>query len=253
MKVKIIRLQLNHLWNNEYCMLVSQLVAVFLKFKSEALHLKKSFDRLLACMPELEKIKVQDLSNAISNQLADLNVERHTLIKSIMEHTKIFGKLSMPSLVQPVAVMNRFLNKHGSDIGETNYNDNTKRFNDLMTDLDGNAEIQQAATALQLGIMFDQLRAINTQFANLYLQRSDEYSEVESIDARAIRTETDQALLDFFSAFEFCSVEFEELDYQTPANKMNDLISNYKTQLKARTTRRHEGKAVHTEAPIQVA
>jgi len=47
--------------------------------------------------------------------------------------------------------------------------------------------------------------------------------------------------------------EFEELDYQTPANEMNDLINYYKAQLKARATRRNAGKEVHTETPITVA
>jgi translation elongation factor EF-4 len=86
----------------------------------------------------------------------------------------------------------------------------------------------------------------------LYLQRSDEDASVKTVDIRAIRTDMDEVLTDFYNAFEFCSAEYNELDYQTPANKMNDLISRYKTELKARTTRRHEGKAVHTEAPITV-
>lgn len=253
MKVTIIRVRLSHLWNNEYCMFVSQLVAVFLKFQPEALHLKKAFDRVIALMPELEKIKAHELSNAISNLLADLNNERRTLIKSITDQVKTFGKLSMPSLAPHVAVMNRFLDKHGRDIGETNYNDNTRRFNDLLADMDSSADVQAAATAMQLVFLFDHLREINTQFADLYLQRSDEDSDVESVDAHAIRSETDKVLIAFFDAFEFCSTEYEELDYQTPANKMNDLISHYRTQLKARTTRRNAGNEVHTETPIVAA
>ena len=78
----------------------------------------------------------------------------------------------------------------------------------------------------------------------------DENSSVEKVDAEAIRAQTDKALTAFFEAFEFCSTEYEELDYQTPANKMNELISHYKTQLKARQTRRHEGQDVQTEDPI---
>lgn len=54
----------------------------------------------------------------------------------------------------------------------------------------------------------------------------------------------------FYNAFEFCSTEYDEIDYQTPANKLNDLILHYKTELKARTTRRNAGKEVHAEEPI---
>lgn len=253
MKVTIIRLPLNQLWNSEYCIFVSQIVAIFLKYQPEALHLKKSFERLTALMPEIAKIKVQELSNAISNQLADLNAERRTLIKSIMDQVKTFSKLSMPALAQHVVVLNRFLDKYGRNIGELNYNANTDQFNNLLADYDANADVRAAATALYIVVLFDHLREVNTQFASLYLQRTQEESAIEVVDARAVRTETDKTLIAFFDAFEFCSSEYDELDYQTPANEMNELISHYKSQLKARTTRRQEGKEVHTEMPIAVA
>ena len=253
MKVTIIRVQLSHLWNSEYCMFVSQIVAIFLKFGAEALHLKKSFDRVLALMPEIAKIKAQELGNVISNQLQDLNTERRTLILSIADQVRTYSKLSMPSLAQHVMVLNRFLDKHGRDIGTTNYNSNTDRFNDLLIDYDANAEVKAAVAAMQLVVFFDHLQDINSQFATLYLQRSDENSSVEKVDAEAIRTQTDKALTAFYDAFEFCSTEYEDQDYQTPADKMNDIISHYKTELKARTTRRHTGEQVHTEAPITAA
>jgi hypothetical protein len=253
MKATIVRLPLKQLWNSEYCMFTSQLITIFQNCNAEELHLKKSFERLTAFTPELAKIKAQEQGNAISHLLADLNNERRTLIKSVMDQVITFGKLSMPALTQHVAVMNRFLDKHGRDIGELNYNANTDKFNKLLADYDASADVKEAVDALYLGVLFDHLREINTQFASLYLQRSDEDASVETVDARAIRMETDKVLTAFFDAFEFCSTEYEELDYQTPANKLNEIISNYKAQLKARTTRRHEGKDVHTETPITTA
>lgn len=52
------------------------------------------------------------------------------------------------------------------------------------------------------------------------------------------------------STFEFCSTEYDDLDYQTPANELNEHVSYYKTQLKARETRRANGKDTSTEDPI---
>jgi len=82
------------------------------------------------------------------------------------------------------------------------------------------------------------------------VQRDDQKSSVEKVDAEAIRAEMDKALTAFYEAFEFCSTEYDNLDYQTPADKMNETISHYKTQLKARITRRHQGQDVHNETPI---
>lgn len=62
----------------------------------------------------------------------------------------------------------------------------------------------------------------------------------------------DMVLTAFFDAFEIFSAEYDDVDYQTPANEMNEFISHYKIQLKARTTHRHEGKEVHA-APIVAA
>jgi|GEM_PF-6852018 len=41
MKVTIIRLPLNHLWNTEYCMFVSKTVAIFFKVSTRSLALEK--------------------------------------------------------------------------------------------------------------------------------------------------------------------------------------------------------------------
>ena len=146
--------------------------------------------------------------------------------------------------------MNRFLDIHGRDIDSANYSSETNRMNDLLADYDGKPEVQAAAVALNLKMLFDQLRMVNTQFATLFLQRNAENAAVEVVDSQAIRTETDKVLTAFFDAFEFCSSEYEELDYATPANEMNDLTNYYKTQLKARSTRRNSGKDVSTEKPI---
>jgi hypothetical protein len=250
MKVNIIRLSLNHLWNSEYCMFVSKIVAIALKNNPETLHLKKAYDRLAAYMPQIAEIKAQEQSNAISNRLSDMNAERYTTIRSIMDQVKTLGKLSIPDLANYVAILNRLLDKHGRDIGSTNYTDNTKRFYDLAADYNNIAEIKTAVSGLQLTMLFDHLVGVNTRFDSLYMKRNDEKSAVETVDARAIRSETDKALTAFFDAFEVFSTEYDDLDYQTPANELNEFISHYKAQLKARTTRRHEGKDVHAETPI---
>ena len=250
MKVTIYRVHLSHLWNNEYCMFVSQLVAIFLKFGPETLHLKKAFDRVLALMPEIAKIKAQELGNVISNKLSDMNTERRTIIVGIGDQVKTLGRLSMPALAESVALFNRFLDKHGRDIGTKNYNANTDDFNKLLAEYDVSRELKTAATNLQLAMLFDHLKGINTEFADLYLQRDDENSSVEKVDAVAIRAEMDKTLTAFYDAFEFCSTEYDDVDYQTPADKMNETIQHYKTQLKARITRRHQGQDVHNEPPI---
>ena len=102
--------------------------------------------------------------------------------------------------------------------------------------------MKTAAEALSLSIIFEELRNVNTRFDSLYMQRVENEADVEKVDSHAIRKEINKILTDFFDAIEFCSSEFDGLDYVTPANELNELIGNYKTLLKARTTRSRKSK-----------
>ncbi len=250
MKTTIIRVNLKQLWNSEYSIFVNQLVSIITKYQPELLHLKKVFEKLIAFLPDLVKIKAQELSNALSIQLYDLDVERDTLINYIIKQVNNMSKLNLPTIAPHVVVLNRFLDIHGRDIATANYNAETQRLNNLLADYHAKTDVKNAVIALNLLLIFEQLELINTSFANLFLQRTEDIASVEKVNARTIRKECDKAILDFIEGFEFCSTEYDTLDYQTPAKEMNDLINYYKSQLKARATRRVNGKEVHTEDPI---
>lgn len=252
MSVKISRLDYKALWNSEYTIFVNQLVTIILKYMPDALHLTKAFGKVTAMLPELAKIKAQELSNQISKKLQELDAERDAIITAIPAQVKTIGKMSgMATLAPHVVVLNHFFDTEGRDIATDNYNSETKRIADLLADYDAKPEVKAAAAALNLGLFFEQLRTVNTQFNTQYLQRTEEDASVEKVDSRAIRAESDKALIEFFNAFEFCSSEYETLNYATPANEVNDLVARYKTQLKARATRRNAGKDVSVEKPIE--
>lgn len=231
-------------------MFVSQLVAIFLKFDADLLHLRKSFDRILALIPELEKVKAQEQSSAYSNLIHQLDVLRSRIFNALVKQVKTLGNSGLKSFAPHLEVMNRLLDKHGRDIAGDVQNSKTKRINDFLIDITASPEIMAAISALNLIVFIDELRAANTEFASKYLLRTETDAEIEVIDAHAIRSEMDDALTAFFDAFEFCSMEYEGVDYKTPALKLNEHISHYKTELKARETRRKNGKNTNTENHI---
>jgi len=250
MTVKISRLPFKTLWNSEYTLFVNQTVGITEKYHPENLHLARSFGRLKDLQTDLSKIKAHESGSVISNRLHELDTERDTLIIALAAQVKTLGKLSMPSVAPHVLVLDHFFDIHGRDIALDNYNAETKRISDLLEDYDAKPDVKTAAEALNLKILFDQLRVVNTQFGSLFLQRTGEDAATDRADARAIRNEADKALTALFDAFEFCSSEYDNLDYDTPANELNDLIAYYRTQLKARATRRNAGKDVSEEKAI---
>jgi len=250
METTIDRLRFSHLWNSEYSIFVNQIAAIFGNYDADALHLKKAFGKLLNVLPDLERVKAQELGSAKSKPLQVLDSERDTLHNAIVAQVKAMGKLSLTSVAPHVLVVKRFLDTHGRDIAKANYNSATDRTNKMLADYDTKADVKTAVEALNLKILFDQLRIVNVQFADLFLQRGHEEVSIEKIDIRAIRTKTDKVLTSFFNGFEFCSDEYDEPDYQTPAIEINNLVAYYKAQLKARATRRSEGNDVSKEDPI---
>lgn len=250
MEINVNRLQLNHLWNSEYIIFVNQVVKIFVKYNPETLHLQRAFGKLLNLLPELEKVKAQELSNAHSNSLQELDNDRAILIKAIFMNAKILGRLRLLSVIPHVVVLKRFLKIHGRDIATANYNSATKRTSDLLTDYESKAEVKFAVETLSLKMLFDQLNILNTQFKNLFLQRTEEDSATEKIDSRAIRKETNKILTAFFRALEFCSSEYNESDYTTPANELNELIDFYNTQFKARAIRSKAGVDVSKDPEV---
>ena len=242
MKTTIIRLHLTHLRNSEYSIFVNQLVEIFSNFDQEALHLKKAFEKLTAMLPILAKIKEQDLSNVLTKSVRDTAAERAILFTAIVRIVKAMRKLSIPAIAPHVVVLRRFLDLNGRDIAKSNYRAATQRTINLLADYDTKEDVKTAAEALSLSIIFEELRNVNTRFDSLYMQRVENEAAVEKVDSHAIRRELNIILTDFFDAFEFCSSEFDEQDYVTPAKELNELIGNCKTELKARATRSRKSK-----------
>jgi len=251
MHVKISRLALKSLRNSEYTMFIRQLVAILLKYNLDALQLRKSFDRLVALTPELDKIVAQDLSSAYSNKIRDLDAQRDNLFAVIVSMVKNLEKSGIATLAPHVELLKRLLDKHGRDIAEAGYSAETKRLNDFLVEISTNANLMAAITATNLALFIDQLRTVNTEFASKFMTRVEESSTSEVINAHIIRRVSDKTLTSFFDAIEFCSSEYEDLDYVTPANELNELITYYKTMLKARESRRMAGKDTSVEAPIE--
>lgn len=85
----------------------------------------------------------------------------------------------MPGAAEHVTVMNRFFDKHGRDLGESNYNSNTERIDDFMTDYDSNATVQTAANELHVVAFFNQLRTIKQAICRFVSTTSDEDSRLK--------------------------------------------------------------------------
>lgn len=251
MSVIISRLHFKSLWNSEYTLFVNQTTGIVEKHSPDSLHLTRSFGKVKDTSPDIAKIKAKELSNTLSDELQELDNERDTLINGIIAQVRTIGKISKSGLAEFVVVLNHFFDQHGRDIASANYSSETKRLEDLLTDYDQKPQVKAASEGLHLSVFFEQLRVVNKQFADLFMERTEDDSVDEKVDVRGIRNKVDKVLIAFYNAIEFCSSEYEELDYSPLANELNGLYTYYNTQLKARATRRNKGGDTGSEKPIE--
>ncbi len=250
MSLKLNRITFKLLRNSEYTIFVNQLAQIAAKYQPETLNLAKPVLKINALLPSVAKIKAQESNKVLSNQLHDLDNQRDTLFNAIVAQARTLSKINLPTITPHTDVLNIFLDKHGRDIASATLNAETQRLSNLLNDYQATAEVKAAAVALNMKILFDQLLIANNNFAALFLQRTQEDAAIEKVQTPTIRLETDKALNSLLDAIEYCSNEYDDKDYAPLANELNDLIGYYKTQIKARTTRRNSGKNVSEEPEI---
>ena len=250
MSTKLNRITYRLLRNNEYTIFVNQLVQIAAKYQPETLNLTKSFQKVNAMLPAIAKIKAQETNIVLSNQLHELDNERDNLFNAIVVQVKTMSKLNLPTIKPHVVVLNSFLDKHGRDIAKDTLNAETQRLSNFLSDYNATAEVKTAVVGLNLKLLFDQLLIANNNFANVFMQRTKEDAAIEKVDALAIRIETEKVLTSFLDAIDYCVSEYDDKDYNPLINELNDLIAYYKTQLKARNTRRSSGKDISGEPEI---
>lgn len=248
--IKINRVNLQSLWNTEFPQYIHQMVDISEKHNAEELHLRKSLDRLKAVLPNVDKIMAYERKNAFSNQLSEADVERDIYINAIIEQVKSFENISLPEIVVHYQVMDRLFDIHGRDIARTNRVSETERINDLLTTVENSTEVTAAVTALNLSNFFNLLKQANDRFGLLFKQQTEEKASAEPVDSKSIRSEASKRFTAYLTAIEFCSTEYEEADYKPLVNELNALADYYNTRLKARDTRRKNGKNVSNEPPI---
>jgi len=250
MKVKITRIRFASLWNGEYVRFVNQLVEIFKVVNPTVLLLEKALAFVTGMLPSLAKMNTQEESSMITKELEELDMERDALFDSIYGQVKAVAKSPLPEVVEHVKNMEHFFSEVGHDIPALLYNEESQRIFDLFESYDANSSVKQAAEALNLTHYFEKLREVNQIFDTKFQERNLENAGKEVVDARAIRRECDEHLLDLFKTIELNSKENPTLDYTVLSKAMNELIDYYKAQITARATRKKKGEDITKEDPI---
>ena len=247
----IVKYRVQGLWNSEYPLVVNRIIDIAEAYNPHDIHLGQSFDRLAAFRPQLEKIEVYERTSQYSAQLSELDQRRDTLYNVIYGIAKQNQRVPIAEMSDHGHKVMTVLKKHKRDIPTTNYTAETERISDLVADMLAQPDVMRSLEAINLLPLFEEMKAINVEFDNIFMLRNQMQAEKDKVNTAAIRTECDKALTLFYNAIEFCCNEYGEENYIPMLKVINNLNSYYKQQLTARATRRKAKQDVSQEEPIK--
>ncbi len=251
MKTKIVRPHYANLRNNEYPLAVERTIGIAEKYDMQGMNLGRSSGILTGFRPRLLTMKVYVRKNKKIEAAGLLDSERDTLVKAFRGVVKALVDVELPQIKPHCALLNELLDSHKTQtIAGAGLSTETERLNNLEKDIIAGREIQTAITALGLQAVVTRMFDANREYETLFREIIADKSVAEHIDIPALRRECNKALGQFFDAIQYCAFEHEDIDYTGLVNEINQLNNYYRTQLKARATRRKNGKDTDNEEPI---
>jgi hypothetical protein len=251
MKVKIERIHLALLRNDEFPVFYGQIIGICGKYDMNRLHLVKSYGELLSFHPTLESLTVYLHKNAKLNLSGKIDVERDALISLVNRVVKGYENIELPEMTQHFSLLNALLEKHHSrTIASDSRAAETQRLQMLENDVNADAAVQNAFAVFGLTPAVTRLFAANREYDDLLRQYVAEKSEEQHINVRQLRKECSKTLTQFFDAVQYSAYVYDDLNYMPLINELVKLNQYYSRQLNARVARRKSGKKTDDEPAI---
>jgi hypothetical protein len=251
MKVKIERVSYPHLWNSEFPLVVDQTLSICEKYDMQSMMLEKSYNELVSYRPQLNSMSVYSRKNAKIVAAGIFDSERDSLINGFVKAIKAMKYVDLPQIKPHFELLDSLLSKHkASTIALANNISETERLIMLENEINANPGIQAAIMSLNLDGLTQRLFEANKEYDKIFREYIAEKSSEQPLDVASLRRNCYKSLTQFFDAVQYCAFANEHLDYTALVNELRQLNNYYRQQLKARATRRMNGKDTMEEEPI---
>jgi hypothetical protein len=253
MKVKIERVPYPSFRNDEFPTVYGQTIHICEKHDMRRLYLEKTYDELISFRPTIESLTVYLRKNAKLAHIGSLDVERDKYTQTLNKIVRDFEQAStyLPEFHPHYEILEALLAKHNTKtIAAASRAAETERLLRLEADVRADSTIQTAFDVFGLTPVIKRLFEANHEYEDCFEQYIAEKSEEQRIDVSLLRRECSKALVQFFDAVQYSAFIYEDIDYMPLINELIKLNQYYIQQLKARATRRQNGKKTNEEPPI---
>lgn len=237
MSKKITPVPLSRIPKLEYPELVLTFVRIVEFYGAEAMHITDSFAELNARVPELMQLKLLKGKHPETKEIQSLHTRRRVILDAMLGQSHKMLQANLSVQVSHLKLVAPFIEKYWAGVRRFNQNTMNARMKLMLTDIEANADLKAALTALGLMLYLDELKTIETNLFNSSESRRKSRTVVPKIDSSQIKAYVGEAVTDVVNAIEIARKAHAEVDYLPMITEINDLFVKYQSGIKAHSTR----------------
>ncbi|WP_282015562.1 DUF6261 family protein [Marinifilum flexuosum] len=236
------------LHRDEYFTFGKRVKEIFTGYELEPLNLKHPYDRVVAALTNLDEAMIKNSTAALTTEVVNKDIRRDDGFVALRNYLRACEKRLKPEWQKAARLVLNEIRVYGVNLHKESYSAESARLNNLLSDFENKPELKAAITLLLLTEWVAELKQAQAEF---------ETAEKARIDAKASTSEikTDEACLELRKTLEFL-FQFMELNYQmTPSEeykqimrKINEVIAEFMSAIKARKTRNEKEEEENVEA-----
>lgn len=241
----------SRLWKSEFRDLVTKVIELVNNQNPDALDLRFVYDELGTAYSGLQQMHVPYGKHPLSSNLSELRKKRMKLIRALVAQIKALQSTNAVYDIPQLEVIAAFVQRYLSPIVGTNSSKTTDTLNEMFSFLNTNQSVTDAINNLNLRNYFEELRVLQSSFAQTETERSTSKSERQKVNTSEVRIKAETALSNLLKEIALMQLKHTDVDYNPLINGMNELFASYGSQVKSRSTRRNQMIVKRKDASIQ--
>lgn len=244
-------INLNNFRNAEYIQFGKDALKLITDANATTLGIAKQTTAFQNSIDAVDKAFKTEQGNPISQQLVTLDEQRDNLFNGIWKITDGYLLHFNEATVAKAELIKKNLLTYGKNTTKLSYPAETANINSLITDWENKPDLTAAAVALHLTEWKDQLKTVNTAFANAYSQRAKTEGDATNVGVVKELRVPSVKLWDKLSTTLQAQYYLHEDDtaaapkYLLLINSLNALINTYQNILTIRQAKNQKSSAMN--------
>ncbi len=227
----------SRLLNPEFYNFLERLLAIFSAYDLVALQLEAFVQKLQTAFNHLDAAMIQNKGSVYTGKMSDADEVRDDAFLALRNLVVAYTYYPDETLKLHAERLEQAIRTHGWTIQRLGLTQQTAVLNNLIGDLENNAELVAAITALNATPFLNVLKEKNTLFTDYQSQRLEEKAEKPEITTNEARREAREAVENLLNVTEALYLMNQDESYQQIANQVNPLVDEFNTLIRSREAR----------------